>query len=105
MRTLIVTQRVSAQKMRACNSTISARNQLRGEFRAWSGGKVFTVVADIDCSPSSLPFKRRSHAEGLGVARVPAGSADGGANDPQRESAPRRHGRAVGSFRRETPGA
>src|SRR5688572_4871764 len=86
-----------------CSSTISARNQLREELKAWSGGKAFTV-ADIDCSPRARVINDDVPRKGWRRSRV-AGCADGSANDPQGESAPHARGSSVGSFRRAAPGS
>ena len=100
-----VTPWVSTQKKPACSSTISARNQPREELKAWSGGKAFSVVADIDCSPRYPGFITTMFRGRVGRRSRVAGSADGSANDPQGESAPRRRGEALCSFRRAAPGS
>src|SRR5687767_6892093 len=72
----IVTPCVSTQKNPACSSTISARNHAREELKACSGGKAFTVIADIECSPRTLVVNDECSAEGLDVVREVAVSAD-----------------------------
>jgi hypothetical protein len=79
-------------------------NQLREELKAWSGGKAFTVVADIDCSPRTLKVLTLQSRGRVGSSFASRSQCGRQRQLSLKRSAPRWTGRAAAKFPAENAG-